>query len=65
MKKLLSILVIALLSILFTQAQSNDPLWMRYPAISPDGKTIVGYGNNSESSTAAWIAFLPNGLGNS
>ena len=35
--------VVCLLSGLLTLAQ-NNPLWMRYPAISPDGKTIVfGY----------------------
>jgi len=39
MKKILSFLVLAIVSLsLFAQ---DNPLWMRYPAISPDGNTIV------------------------
>src|SRR5258708_34201775 len=42
MKHLMLILA-ALLSVLLGTAQTT-PLWMRYPAISPDGKSIVfGY----------------------
>lgn len=39
MKKILSIIVMSLFFVA-TYAESN-PLWMRYPSISPDGKTIV------------------------
>jgi tricorn protease len=39
MKKLLSGLF--LLAGFSLQAQNNAPLWLRYPSISPDGKTIV------------------------
>jgi len=41
MKRFLPLFALAIFISLFTQAQSTDPLWMRYPAISPDGKTIV------------------------
>ena len=39
MKKLTFILLA--LSLLQSVYSENNPLWMRYPAISPDGKTIV------------------------
>ncbi len=39
MKKL--ILIFLLLAFLQNTYSGNNPLWMRYPAISPDGKTIV------------------------
>ncbi len=43
MKPLLSLLIAACILSLQVNAQTN-PLWMRYPAISPDGKSVVfGY----------------------
>ena len=39
MKKLITLFL--LLCITGAIAAQNNPLWMRYPAISPDGKTIV------------------------
>jgi Tol biopolymer transport system component len=39
MKQLLSTIIFAL--IIFTSNANDNPLWMRYPAISPDGETIV------------------------
>ncbi len=41
MKKFISIFTIVFLSLTFANAQNSEPLWMRYPAISPDGKTIA------------------------
>jgi len=38
--RLLSLLVVMLVCMTFVFSQ-NNPLWMRYPAISPDGKTIL------------------------
>jgi len=38
MKKIVSIIT---LLFVFTAFSQNDPLWLRYPAISPDGKTIL------------------------
>lgn len=40
MMKKLQLAILALLGVITAQAQEN-PLWMRYPAISPDGKTIA------------------------
>lgn len=39
MKRLIALAAIALG--FASYAQNNNPLWLRYPAISPDGKTIV------------------------
>lgn len=39
MKKIL-LAIIAPLAAVSTMAQT-DPLWMRFPAISPDGKTVA------------------------
>ena len=39
MKKILLQLAVALT--ITTQLGAQNPLWLRYPAISPDGKTIV------------------------
>jgi len=39
MKKI--IIVICLFAFAFTVTAQNNPLWMRYPAISPDGQSIV------------------------
>ena len=39
-EKILFQLAVALIITLRLTAQ-NNPLWLRYPAISPDGKTIV------------------------
>ncbi len=39
MKKI--IIVICIFAFAFTVAAQNNPLWMRYPAISPDGQSIV------------------------
>ncbi|MFC3414726.1 S41 family peptidase [Algoriphagus hitonicola] len=40
MKKILTLLGISILLVLQVKAQ-DDPQWMRYPAISPDGSTIA------------------------
>ena len=39
MKK--TMMVIVVLAFAFTLTAQNNPLWMRYPAISPDGQSIV------------------------
>src|SRR6476660_1965545 len=39
MKRIFSSFILSTI-VLLTQAQT-DPLWLRYPAISPDGNTIV------------------------
>jgi tricorn protease len=39
MKKLTSLLLLLVTTI--AVMSQNSPMWMRYPAISPDGKTIV------------------------
>src|SRR5690242_14146024 len=36
-----SLIAIAALLFGFSSFAQNNPLWLRYPAISPDGKTIV------------------------
>jgi len=41
MKKLLFLFTFAILTLNLANAQNTNPLWMRYPAISPDGQTIV------------------------
>ena len=38
--KLISCLVFVFFSVVFAFGQ-GDPMWLRYPAISPDGKTIL------------------------
>lgn len=42
MKKFIALPLVAAAAFLFSfKPQKNTPLWLRYPAISPDGKTIV------------------------
>ncbi|MFX5587253.1 hypothetical protein ABTE16_21150, partial [Acinetobacter baumannii] len=41
MNKISKLLFGGLLLVQQIAAQTNDPKWMRYSAISPDGKTIV------------------------
>ena len=59
MKKV-SLLFFALLTVIVSFAQ-NNPLWLRYPSISPDGKEIVFsfkgdlYKVNAEGGTATQL----------
>lgn len=39
--KLISTVIFALGLTFTAKSQTNSPLWLRYPAISPDGKTVV------------------------
>ncbi len=41
MKNFLSFTALMMILISTATSQSDNPLWLRYPAISPDGKTIV------------------------
>ncbi len=41
MKKLILIATALLIISSFCLAQNGEPLWLRYPAISPDGQTII------------------------
>ncbi|MEP7317318.1 MAG: hypothetical protein ABI921_01210, partial [Panacibacter sp.] len=42
MRKIFVLSAIFIASFSFTSfAQTNTPSWLRYPSISPDGKTIV------------------------
>lgn len=41
MKQILSLCTLVFLLVASAVAQTTEPLWLRYPAISPDGKTIV------------------------
>ncbi len=63
MKKILFVSVLILFT--FYLSAQNNPLWMRYPAISPDGKTIVFsykgdlYKVSSEGGTATVLTTNP------
>ena len=41
MKKLKTLILAAIALASTTASAQENPLWMRYPAISPDGQTIV------------------------
>jgi Tol biopolymer transport system component len=41
MTKKISLMIVAMLALAGSIMASNNPLWLRYPAISPDGKTVV------------------------
>ena len=41
MKRTLSLAILVLACLTGAAAQDDAPLWLRYPAISPDGQTIA------------------------
>ena len=41
MKRLISLAVLALFSLVSASARQSEPSWLRYPAISPDGRDIA------------------------